>query len=387
MTKIYLIRHAEAEGNLYRRIHGHYESLITPNGYRQIAALERRFAEERIDACYASDLLRTSVTAQAVCAPRELPLRRDRRFREVGLGCWEDVPFGQLEIEQHERMIRFNADPMSWSVEGSETYPGFTGRFLEALGEAAAAHDGGTIAVFSHGAVLRSVLQRLFYPPEEVWKIGHCDNTGVSLLEFGNGTYRLIYANDNSHLTDDISTLARQNWWRGAGEDHNVWFRPVTDGGWRYAAFRRDAWENLYGPDGSFDAGAFYAEAAEGAAGEPRALVYALLGERKSGLVQLDPSRGAAEKIGYLPFLYLTPESRGKGLGIQLIGHAVSFYRARGRERLRLCVSPKNEAAIRLYLAAGFSGVGVAPGRYGDLLLMEMPIGFSELRKKFPVLA
>ena len=29
MTTIYLIRHAEAEGNLYRRAHGWYNSTIT----------------------------------------------------------------------------------------------------------------------------------------------------------------------------------------------------------------------------------------------------------------------------------------------------------------------------------------------------------------------
>ena len=34
MTTIYLIRHAEAEGNLYRRIHGWYDALITENGFR-----------------------------------------------------------------------------------------------------------------------------------------------------------------------------------------------------------------------------------------------------------------------------------------------------------------------------------------------------------------
>ena len=28
MTKIYLIRHAEAEGNLYRRIQGHWDGSI-----------------------------------------------------------------------------------------------------------------------------------------------------------------------------------------------------------------------------------------------------------------------------------------------------------------------------------------------------------------------
>ena len=34
MTRIYIVRHAEAEGNLYRRIHGWYDSPITENGKR-----------------------------------------------------------------------------------------------------------------------------------------------------------------------------------------------------------------------------------------------------------------------------------------------------------------------------------------------------------------
>ncbi|MBS1409295.1 MAG: phosphoglycerate mutase, partial [Oscillospiraceae bacterium] len=42
MTKIYLVRHAEAEGNVYRRIHGQYDSRITPNGLRQVEALRAR---------------------------------------------------------------------------------------------------------------------------------------------------------------------------------------------------------------------------------------------------------------------------------------------------------------------------------------------------------
>ena len=65
MTTLYLIRHAEAEGNLYRRIHGQYNSLITDNGYRQIQALQKRFADVPIDAVYSSDLFRTMTTAGA----------------------------------------------------------------------------------------------------------------------------------------------------------------------------------------------------------------------------------------------------------------------------------------------------------------------------------
>ena len=44
MTKIYLIRHAEAEGNLYRIAHGWHNGLITNyRGYQQIDALRQRF--------------------------------------------------------------------------------------------------------------------------------------------------------------------------------------------------------------------------------------------------------------------------------------------------------------------------------------------------------
>ena len=50
MTTIYLIRHAEAEGNVFRRIHGQYDSCVTPNGRRQIAALAQRFAGIPVDA-------------------------------------------------------------------------------------------------------------------------------------------------------------------------------------------------------------------------------------------------------------------------------------------------------------------------------------------------
>lgn len=212
MTRIYLVRHAEAEGNAYRRIHGQYDSRITPNGLRQVDALRVRFQDIPIDACYASDLNRTCVTARAVYLPKGLELRRDRRFREVNLGRWEDIPFGWLERFEPERMTQFNKEPQLWSVKDSETFPEYTQRFLTALREAAEENDGKTIAVFTHGCVLRGVQYLLGgneWPP-------YCDNTAVSLLGYENGAFRIEYLNDSSHLSDELSTFARQKWWRTA---------------------------------------------------------------------------------------------------------------------------------------------------------------------------
>ena len=180
MTTIYLIRHAEAEGNVYRRLQGQHDSMITPNGLRQIEALARRFAEVPVDAVYASDLGRTCLTAGAVYRPKGLPLIKEPRFREICCGVWEDIPFGTLDRTEPELNRAFSHQPKTWQVEGSEPYQVYTGRFLEALEEVVRRHAGGTVCIFSHGMVMRGALQRLFVPDTE--DLGHSENTAVSRL-------------------------------------------------------------------------------------------------------------------------------------------------------------------------------------------------------------
>lgn len=224
MTTIYLIRHGEAEGNLYRRIHGQFDSNITPLGKRQIAALSRRFAAIPVDACYASDLIRTQTTAQAIYRPKGLPLQLEPRFREINLGVWEDLTFGELYTFQSEEMAVFNNDPVHWQVEGSENFETYSSRFVEALDEVAECHSGQTVAIFTHGSVLRGALMRLFPGAP----IAHSDNTAVSCITWEHGRYEIQFLNDNSHLDENLSTLAKQRWWREGGhaKDVNLWFRP-----------------------------------------------------------------------------------------------------------------------------------------------------------------
>ena len=65
-TTIYLIRHAEAEGNVYRRCHGIYDALLTEKAFDQLLYLAKRFENVQLEAVYASHLYRARHTAKAI---------------------------------------------------------------------------------------------------------------------------------------------------------------------------------------------------------------------------------------------------------------------------------------------------------------------------------
>ena len=203
----------------------------------------------------------------------------------------------------------------------------------------------------------------------------HGDNTAVTCLTFDGEKFTIQYEMDNSHLPEDISTLARQSWWRKdkkTAADVNLWAdipvktwsqnqelylklrREVCPGtaDWillREAEELRNRW-----PCGMWNINIFHA------------------GERPMGVILYD-DRCNTKRTGYIKFLSLLPEDRGRGLGIQLIGAAVSMHRNSGRDRLRLHCPADNDRARRFFEKYGFKKIGEGPE--GDLL--EKYIGFE----------
>ena len=382
MTTIYLIRHAEAEGNLYRRIHGWYDALVTENGLRQIAALEHRFQDVQVDAVYSSDLYRTMTTARALYRPRGLQLLTDARLREINMGCWEDVPWGQAYHFQPDQMRHFHHRDPDWQVEGSESFAAVGRRMCQALTDIALAHPDQTVAVFSHGTAIRQALSDIKGLTPDQWPTqSHGDNTCVSCLAFEGGRFHIIYEIDNSHLGDELTTLGKQSWWRreGAYQDVNLWYRPLEQSTEEslYLEARREAWTSTHGSQVPFDGEGFLQDARLHLAQSPWGVTVALAGDQIAGLVQLDTQRYSQDNAGYIPFLYLMPQRRGQGLGIQLIGQAVSFFRPLGRDKLRLRCAPYNTAAQRFYEKYGFVKIGQEQGSRVPLDILEKYIGYE----------
>ncbi|MPM58476.1 hypothetical protein SDC9_105307 [bioreactor metagenome] len=191
----------------------------------------------------------------------------------------------------------------------------------------------------------------------------------------------MVFENDNSHLPEEISTLGRQQWWRsrkGSVADANLWFRPLDmeRDSVIYRAARKEAWINIHGSLQYFDEDAFADDALSHWRYNHKSVVCAMLEEKTAGILQLDLQRDAEKGVGYIPFFYMTPECRKKGLGVQLLGQAVSTYRPLRRTYLRLRCAPDNLVAQRFYQRYGFRKVAEAMGTRVPLDIMEKYIGY-----------
>ena len=201
MTRMYLIRHAEAEGNLYRIAQGQYNSNLTDRGWRQVAALRRRFAGVPIDAVYTSDLYRTCATASAIYEPKGLAPHRRQDLREICVGRWEQKTWGEIARTDGEQLVNFNLHPEKWYVEGAETPRQVLDRALAAVRQIVAENEGRTIAVVSHGYAIRLLLAAFQgYTLEQLSATPVGDNTAVSLVEQEHGQMRVVFRDDNTHL-------------------------------------------------------------------------------------------------------------------------------------------------------------------------------------------
>ena len=106
MTELYLIRHTQAEGNVYHAMQGHWDGDVTALGLRQIDALAERFRGVKLDALYSSDLHRAMLTADALRRFRPMELRTLFDLREINVGPWEARFFAAI---QHEQPRAFSA--------------------------------------------------------------------------------------------------------------------------------------------------------------------------------------------------------------------------------------------------------------------------------------
>jgi len=349
MTEIYLIRHTQAEGNRYRIMQGHWDGDVTALGLEQIELLAERFRAVPVDAVYSSDLYRARLTAGAITRRKNLPLRTDTRLREINVGPWETRFFGNVFHDDPERAELFLHDPERFTLPGAETYAEVGQRAYAALTDIVAANPGRTVAVVSHGVTVRCLMSRITgISLKDTAALPICGNTAVTHLLWDGAAFTVDYYNDTSHL----DAIGGSRWGRARDVRH-VPLDPVKERDF-YEQCYADAWRGVHGNLEGFTAGTYSEAAAAHVRADPDSVLRMLVGEESIGLVDMDTRRGRMAGYGWLSLIYLRPEYRRQGYGIQVLARVYRHYQELGRRSLRLNVAESNTAARAFYEKEGF---------------------------------
>ncbi len=217
MTDIILVRHCEAEGNIKKVFQGSTNSDITENGKLQLAALSERMKEFPFEYIYSSPLKRAYKTAQAANEHMKIdPIITDDGLREINAGVIEGIKYADMPNLYPEDAKNWNLSPMDFAPENGETMKSVFERGWNTILKIAKKHSGSKICVASHGCTIRNILCRAKgWPIEKLNDVEWCDNTAISILRFDDDfNCELILENDATHLSEEISTLAKQVWWK-----------------------------------------------------------------------------------------------------------------------------------------------------------------------------
>ena len=373
MTEIYLIRHTQAEGNVYHAMQGHWDGDVTALGLRQIDALAERFRGVKLDALYSSDLHRAMLTADALRRFRPMELHTRFDLREINVGPWEARFFADIQHEQPREAELFLHRAEDFFLPGAERYGDVRRRASAALEAIARENEGRVVAVVSHGVTIRCLLSHILGKPLDDPTLPICGNTGVTHLFFEDGRYTVDYINDCTHL----AMLALPEWDRTPNLRAEP-FSPAAEAAF-YSACYADAWHSAHGTLDGFSPETYLAAAESHHRADEGCVLRFFEGDKSAGLLDLDPKRGAHAGCGWISLLYLDEEYRDRGLGVQVLGRALMYFRLRGRRAVRLQAAEDNAAALRFYEKHGFRRLSSENGRFGKLYLMEYRFGESHV--------
>lgn len=158
MTTILLIRHGESEANRNHVFAGHLDARLVENGVKQ-AKMTAQYIREtyKVDAVYASDLVRAYETGAAIAEAVGLPIVAEPRLREIRAGKWEGQSFSKLE-EEYAADFRVWKENLGRAVcTGGESVAQLGQRIMAVLTEIAAQNSGKTVVVATHATPIRAM--------------------------------------------------------------------------------------------------------------------------------------------------------------------------------------------------------------------------------------
>lgn len=195
MTLVLLIRHGENEYTRTGRLAGWTKGVhLNETGQKQALALAERLAKAPLKAIYSSPLERARETAAPLAKARKLRVRIITDLGEVGYGAWQGKSLKRLARTKLWRTVQ--RLPSAMEFPQGETFRAVQARAVNALERIVRAHPKETVAIVSHGDVIKLIVAHYLGVPLDLFQRIVINTASLTVLRLGQGQPTLVKLND-----------------------------------------------------------------------------------------------------------------------------------------------------------------------------------------------
>ncbi len=200
MTRMFIIRHGETEGNQKKIYRGRWDLPLNQDGLAQVKKAGEALQAVDLAAIYASPLLRTRQTAEAIASRQNIELVDEEALIDIDYGSWTKLPDAEVAEKFPDQYRRWKQSPESVLFPDGEGLYDVRRRVQPRITVLAERHPGQSIALVSHRVPIKVILcAALGLDDSAFWRI-QVDPASISALDCQDGVFTLLFSNETCHL-------------------------------------------------------------------------------------------------------------------------------------------------------------------------------------------
>lgn len=160
--RFYLFRHGTTVWNEQRKYSGNHNVSLTQAGRETFLRWRNILSMVSFQTVYCSPLERAYESASLLVQGRNIPIRPDRRLRELDFGEWEGMEFTRVPAEFPEEYANWKKNPWHHAPPGGESLRSVARRIRSFFNDVLQDCKEGDIAVVSHTVPMKISLSYMF---------------------------------------------------------------------------------------------------------------------------------------------------------------------------------------------------------------------------------
>lgn len=171
-TVFWLIRHGEPEEAVRGRCCGRFDAGLSAAGGRQIERVAELLSSEPLTAIYTSPCRRAAAGAEIIARKHAARVAIEPDLREIDFGDFEGRTYDDIAHSYPDLYRLWMERPTEMQFPNGESFAAMRRRVTAALAGLRERHRGETVALVTHGGVIRvAIAEALSVPDNRIFGI------------------------------------------------------------------------------------------------------------------------------------------------------------------------------------------------------------------------